>query len=105
VTRERTVSVHPSAAAEARAAHGYYASHSKQAGSAFLRELDLAIVAITESPHRWRVHAHGTRRYLLRRFPFLVIYLEVDQDTLVVVAVAHARRRPDYWHGRVRQTT
>lgn len=40
-----------------------------------------------------------TRRYLLRRFPFFVVFREVA-DRVQIVAVAHARRRPGYWLGR-----
>jgi len=42
----------------------------------------------------------GTRRrYLLRRFPYSIIY-QVSTDELRVIAVAHQRRRPGYWAGR-----
>lgn len=100
MTTGRKVSLHPSAVEEARAAYGYYSTRSERAGTAFLAELDRAIIGIAESPSRWRSHLHGTRRYIMRRFPFLVIYHEVGA-ALEVVAVAHARRRPGYWRGRV----
>jgi hypothetical protein len=37
---------------------------------------------------------------LLRRFPFALIY-RIDIVGLVVVAVAHTKRQPDYWRGRI----
>ncbi len=40
------------------------------------------------------------RRYVLRRFPFNIIYL-LDADCIVVVAVAHQKRRARYWISRV----
>jgi hypothetical protein len=39
------------------------------------------------------------RRYVLRRFPYTVVY-EVRADEVLVLAVAHTRRRPNYWHHR-----
>ena len=95
--------VHPSPERRrgSEGAHGYYAARSEQAATAFLSELDRAIVAISETPRRWRIHSHGTRRYLMRRFPFLIIYQELDDATLEVVAVAHAHRRPGYWSDRL----
>jgi toxin ParE1/3/4 len=42
---------------------------------------------------------HGTRKYLLRRFPYAVIY-RVTDEAIEVVAVAHGRRRPGYWKTR-----
>ena len=101
MSRAREISFHPIAVEEAKAAHGYYSARSERAGIAFLAELDRAIVGISENPRRYRSHLHGTRRYVMRRFPFLVIYQEVG-DALEVVAVAHARRRPAYWRDRVR---
>jgi hypothetical protein len=41
------------------------------------------------------------RKYVLQRFPFAVAYLVLD-DTLVVLAVAHGKRRPGYWLARLR---
>jgi plasmid stabilization system protein ParE len=37
---------------------------------------------------------------LLKRYPFQVIYRKESDDRLLVVAVAHASRRPDYWKNR-----
>ena len=45
-------------------------------------------------------HFEGTfRRKLLRRFPFQLIY-EVTAEEVLLVAVAHLRRRPGYWRDR-----
>lgn len=62
-------------------------------------ELDRAVERIAEAPTRWPAHLHGTRRYLLRRFPFSLVYREVG-PILTVVAVVHAKRRPGYWRDR-----
>ena len=64
-----------------------------------MAELDLAMARIEEAPRRWPSYLADTRRYLLRRFPFFVVFREVD-DLVQIVAVAHARRRPGYWLGR-----
>lgn len=42
----------------------------------------------------------NTRRNLLRRFPFSVAY-RVELQRMLIVAVAHARRRPGYWKPRL----
>lgn len=41
------------------------------------------------------------RRALLHRFPFAVVFLELPDGRLRVIAFAHARRRPGYWLSRV----
>jgi hypothetical protein len=46
----------------------------------------------------------GVRRKVPRRVPYSVAWL-VEPTGIVIVAVAHARRRPGYWLGRVARTT
>jgi plasmid stabilization system protein ParE len=91
--------LHPEAIAEARAAREWYAARSELAAMAFLAELDIAVARIQEAPEQWPRYVQGTRRYLLHRFPFFLVYRKLD-ETIQVVAVAHARRRPGYWRAR-----
>jgi plasmid stabilization system protein ParE len=93
------VEFHPAAVDEAEAAALWYAARSPRAARAFDAELAAAVDRIAESPLRWRRHLHGTRRVVLRRFPYLVVY-RVDADRVLIVAVAHGHRRPGFWRGR-----
>lgn len=93
------VGFHPEAVEEAEAALIWYAKRSTRAAQRFLEELEFAIEVITEAPDRWPEFGHGTRRVILRRFPYLVIY-RVLPDRVEILAVAHGRRRPGYWRGR-----
>jgi len=90
---------HPDAVQEAQAALGWYRQRSTLAAEAFLQELDGAIEQIVAAPDRWPSYDFHTRRFLLRRFPYLVVYRETSQ-TIQVIAVAHGRRRPGYWRDR-----
>ena len=49
-----------------------------------------------------RVYAE-VRRVLVKRFPYGVYYL-VEGEVLLVLAVAHSRRKPHYWADRMRTT-
>lgn len=95
----RPINIHPEAVAEAQAAYRWYRERSETAAEAFLAELDRAIELISESPLRWPLYLQGTRHFLLRRFPFAVVYRELGED-LQVVAIAHGRRKPGYWRDR-----
>jgi len=88
------------ALAEAIAAARWYAERSATAAAAFSSEIDEAESAIVRLPDAWPRFDHDTRRYLLRRFPFSVVY-RVEAARIVIVAVAHGRRRPGYWKSRV----
>jgi toxin ParE1/3/4 len=95
----RDVRLFPEAEAEVIANERWYARRSPAAAAAFLTELDNAITRIAEAPETWPRYRRGTRRFVLRRFPFSVVY-RVEDEAIYVVAVAHAKRRPEYWRGR-----
>ncbi len=85
---------------EVEAAARWYAERSVTAAAAFSVEIDAAESAIVRLPEAWPPFVHGTRRYLLQRFPFSVVY-RIEDQRILIVAVAHARRRPGYWKARV----
>ena len=89
------------AIAEAEAAARWYAERSPLAAIRFSEELHVAENAIADAPNAWPAFHHGTQRYLLRRFPFSVIY-RVETHHILIIAVAHGRRRPGYWESRTR---
>jgi toxin ParE1/3/4 len=95
----RQVEFHPEAIFEAAAAAGWYRERSTRAAEAFLSEIDNAVEKISNSPEAWPPYFYGTRRFLLKRFPFSLIYREVS-NRIQVIAVAHGRRKPGYWKSR-----
>ncbi len=91
--------LHPDAIAEAQAAREWYEHRNPIAAESFMQEFDHAIQSINQFPDRWSPYSHGTRRFLLRRFPFFVVYQSGD-GVIEVLAVAHGSRRPEYWKTR-----
>jgi plasmid stabilization system protein ParE len=98
----RKIEFHPDAVMEASAARLWYARRAADTGVDFMMELEHALEMIIDAPERWPAHMHGTRRRLLRRFPYLVIY-RVHDDVVQVIAVAHGRRRPGFWKDRLEE--
>jgi plasmid stabilization system protein ParE len=68
------VEFHPLAADEAQAAERWYRERNESASGRFQRELDRAIERISERPEAGFPYLSNTRRVLLRRFPFFVVY-------------------------------
>jgi plasmid stabilization system protein ParE len=92
---------HPEARAEANAAFEYYWIKSPLAALNFDDELVAAYRALQKAPHLYAKYLHGTRRVLLHRYPYYVIFRELP-DTIQVLAVAHGKRRPGYWKRRLK---
>ena len=91
---------HPAASAEALAAHDRYAVASSSAGEGFQLELENARLAIARNPEMWASYLFGTRRYVMRRFPYVVVY-RLTEIRIEIIAVAHGHQRPTYWSDRI----
>lgn len=94
------IAFHPEAHAEALAAFDWYYQRSHSAAEAFMQAVDHAGQCIRNAPESWPEYLFGTRRYLLKRFPFVVVYRE-REHRIEIIAVAHGRRRPGYWSDRL----
>lgn len=98
--------LHPDAVAEATAAGDWYDAQRPGLGLDFVSELERAFEMILENPETWPTWPGlpsklAVRRFLLARFPFALAYM-VRADEVVVLAVAHASRRPGYWRVRAK---
>ncbi|MBL8849248.1 MAG: type II toxin-antitoxin system RelE/ParE family toxin, partial [Planctomycetaceae bacterium] len=79
----------------------WYARVSNSLGRDFLKEFETAVSRVVSGPQRGAKHVHGTRLMLLERFPYVIVYCDLE-DRIEVIAVQHAKRRPGYWRSRVR---
>jgi hypothetical protein len=99
------VVLHPEADAEAQAAALWYDERRPGLGDEFLAEVSAVLQRIEGAPHsfpRWPGvggTAKPVRKAMLHRFPYLVAF-EVHADHVLVLAIAHGKRRPLYWVAR-----
>jgi len=77
----------------------WYAQRSAPAAVRFVNAVDAALRAVAANPERFAAVDALHRECPVRRFPFRIIY-RVVEGRVVVVAVAHAKRRPGYWKDR-----
>ncbi len=92
--------LHPLAWQEVEEADSWYLSHSYDVSVEFLSVLYAAVEDISLAPQRWPEYLYGTRRFVMQRFSFSIIYLD-DLEFVSIVAVAHSKRKPGYWRDRV----
>ena len=93
--------VHESAEQELLEGAEWYEDKQSGLGEQFVDEYQLAILRILAAPMSFaRLETTRTRRNIrrcfLKRFPYYVAY-EIKGDEMVVLAIAHTKRRPNYF--------
>jgi hypothetical protein len=88
-----------SAQAELRETVLYYESRESGLGLRFLDEVDACIQQIESLPNAWPLVSKRSRRARLAHFPYGLVYQLIDNRALIL-AIAHLKRRPNYWRSR-----
>lgn len=90
----------PEAAAEVQCVTGDYEAKVPGLGVRFRTEIETSCAAIVQFPLLWRERPGGWRRVNLPGFPYYIAYV-IRDELILVTAVAHAKRDPDYWKNRM----
>jgi len=91
---------HPEALIEYGEAARYYARQQPGLELRFVVCIEEAIELILEDACRWRPFDEDVRRCLTRIFPYGILYT-IEPDFVLIVAVAHCSREPEYWKHRI----
>ncbi len=90
---------HPEAEAELAEAALFYESRVRGLGGSFSDAVERTIALIRQYPDLGADVGHAIRRTLVPGFPYAVVYRR-EPDSVLVLAIAHVRRRPAYWRIR-----
>ncbi len=104
----KPLSLSPEAVQELAEAASWHETRQPGLAIRFLQEIDQAQHAIQSRPLTFPRLANTAvdlhiRRALLPRFPYALVFLEL-QTEIRVLAIAHAKRHPDYWLNRLQAT-
>lgn len=95
--------VNDEAADELDEAIHYYETKSPGIGLNLAAKVSEAFHRIQRNPHLYPFHKDTRfQACLVQRFPYTVFYMESDEH-IVIIAVSHQKRRPDYWKFRLPQ--
>ncbi|MBW0005420.1 MAG: type II toxin-antitoxin system RelE/ParE family toxin [Hyphomicrobiales bacterium] len=87
----RRVLLTAAAQADIEEALDWYKERAPAVVPRFREALQVAVARIAENSKQFPILSHQTRRVLLRRFPYIVIFRET-RDRAYIVAVFHASR-------------
>lgn len=96
------VAFDPDARAEFLAAVEYYEECRTGLGRRFREAVEKEVDSIDAMPFRFRVLRTPFRRCLVPKFPYSIIFA-IESDFILIIAVAHAKRKPGYWHDRIKK--
>lgn len=94
------VEFHPGAEKDLLEGFEWYAERNPDSAIALRETVKTAKNVISRAPQVWPTFSNGTQKYRLQRFPYKIIYRFIG-DTIQIVAVAHDKRRPNYWAKRL----
>ena len=94
------VIVRPEAEHDLKEAFSWYEDNRKGLGYDFLLQVDAGINFIKRNPDVHPIEYKGTRKHLIKRFPYKIIYL-VEREKIIVLAVIHGKRIPDLMKKRI----
>ena len=90
----------PEALSDAELATSFYEKKVEGLGSRFRREFEGVCAAIGQQPLLWRERKGGFRRVNFKGFPYYIAYILRGDGQILVIAVGHGSRHPDYWKNR-----
>lgn len=90
----------PEADEEFREASRYYENEAPGVGLAFIAEVHRAISVVISHPRAAKKVRGTIRSKVLFHFPYSLLY-SIESDLILIVAVAHHKRRPTYWQSRL----
>jgi toxin ParE1/3/4 len=91
----------PEADEEFREAVRYYESEAPGVGLAFIAELHRTISLVISQPRSAKRVRGSIRKKVLSHFPYSLLY-SIESNLILIVAVAHHKRRPTYWRNRLK---
>ena len=82
-------------------AREYYDGQRQGYGERFVEAVEAEFALLLQFPQIGRRLRKNIRRRNISRWPYGIVYV-LDASELVIIAIAHHRRRPEYWRSRLR---
>lgn len=93
------IEISDEAQAEIEEAVAYYEAIDPVLADDLLDRIERGLNRISDLPEAWPTYLFGTRRFLLRKFSYALVF-RILNDHAYVVAFCHHSRKPGYWSDR-----
>ena len=96
----RKATLHTDAAVEMNEAARYYEERAPGLGLSFIKAVERSVDQIMANSEAYQLVGEDIRRKIMKGFPYSLLYA-IESDRIRIIAVAHMKRRPDYWQYRL----
>lgn len=95
------VIIRPEAEDDLKETFSWYEAKRAGLGYDFLLQVDAGLNFIRRNPETHPIEYKGTRKHLIKRFPYKIIYLLLEKEKIIILAVVHGKRKPDLIKKRI----
>jgi toxin ParE1/3/4 len=80
----------------------YYKQFADALSYDFIQEFEDAVQRLIKFPKAGHPYLHQTKRIFLIRFPYAIVYKVYKNESIMVFAIMHMKRKPNYWEKRLK---
>ena len=77
----------------------YYFEDNPKVADTFFKKINISLEDIKQDPFTFPIVYKEVRKYLVHKFPF-IIYYQIVNSTIKVIAIFHTSRNPEIWNER-----
>ena len=78
----------------------FYSEDSPKVADTFFKQINLGFDIIKQNPKSFLLAHKDIRKYVVKKFPF-VIYYRIVHTVIQVIAIFHTSRNPEIWNERI----
>jgi len=78
----------------------FYYEESPKVADTFFKRISLGFENIKQSPNTFPIAHKDVRKYVVKKFPFVIYYRIID-TVIQVIAIFHTSRNPEIWNERI----
>lgn len=99
-TKQFSVEISDDAEIDFDKSYKYYSADSLEIADTFFKQINFSLENIQQTPYSFSKIHKNIRKYIVKKFPF-VIYFQVIDTLIKVIAIFHTSRNPEIWNDRI----
>ncbi len=97
----RTLAFSPAAESEMYKASDWYEDELSGLGERFLSDVEATAARVVSNPRQFPVIYRHVRRAMLEHFPYALMFLVQEDESVSVISCFHSSRDPLRWQERI----